>query len=162
MNSPPLALCSAGVASRAVSATGDSPIMAAVEDELADELRQNSHGSNPAERQKTPISSAFGGWWSRAGSNRRPPHCERGALPAELRPRPQAHGNFARPAASGRHLRPAVGRVKNGTQSRCAVTSACLAAADPLVSPHPVRPRSRPCARFSPSSCSPSISISGC
>ena len=27
------------------------------------------------------------GWWSRGGSNSRPPHCERGALPAELRPR---------------------------------------------------------------------------
>src|SRR5438270_6094369 len=26
------------------------------------------------------------GWWSQAGSNRRPPHCERGALPAELWP----------------------------------------------------------------------------
>ena len=25
-------------------------------------------------------------WWSRGGSNSRPPHCERGALPAELRP----------------------------------------------------------------------------
>ena len=25
-------------------------------------------------------------WWSRAGSNRRPPRCERGALPTELRP----------------------------------------------------------------------------
>src|SRR6266852_1770909 len=23
-------------------------------------------------------------WWTRPGSNRRPPHCERGALPAEL------------------------------------------------------------------------------
>lgn len=26
-------------------------------------------------------------WWSRAGSNRRPPQCDCGALPAELRPR---------------------------------------------------------------------------
>src|SRR6476619_8525079 len=26
------------------------------------------------------------GWWGQAGSNRRPPHCERGALPAELWP----------------------------------------------------------------------------
>ena len=25
-------------------------------------------------------------WWSRSGSNRRPPRCERGALPTELRP----------------------------------------------------------------------------
>ena len=28
-----------------------------------------------------------GGWWSRSGSNRRPPACKAGALPAELRPR---------------------------------------------------------------------------
>ena len=26
-------------------------------------------------------------WWSRGGSNSRPSHCERDALPAELRPR---------------------------------------------------------------------------
>jgi hypothetical protein len=26
------------------------------------------------------------GWWRRGGSNSRPPHCERGALPAELLP----------------------------------------------------------------------------
>ena len=25
-------------------------------------------------------------WWSRSGSNRRPPECKSGALPAELRP----------------------------------------------------------------------------
>jgi hypothetical protein len=28
------------------------------------------------------------GWWRRSGSNRRPPACKAGALPAELRPRP--------------------------------------------------------------------------
>ena len=27
------------------------------------------------------------GWWSRTGSNRRPPECKSGALPTELRPR---------------------------------------------------------------------------
>ena len=26
-------------------------------------------------------------WWSRSGSNRRPPECKSGALPTELRPR---------------------------------------------------------------------------
>jgi hypothetical protein len=30
--------------------------------------------------------SASKGWWSRTGSNRRPPACKAGALPAELRP----------------------------------------------------------------------------
>ena len=29
----------------------------------------------------------MGMWWSRGGSNSRPSHCERDALPAELRPR---------------------------------------------------------------------------
>ncbi len=29
-------------------------------------------------------------WWSQAGSNRRPRHCERRALPAELWPRPRS------------------------------------------------------------------------
>ena len=32
-------------------------------------------------------SSGAGRWWSRPGSNRRPPACKAGALPAELRPR---------------------------------------------------------------------------
>src|SRR6516162_7637388 len=31
--------------------------------------------------------NASQGWWSQAGSNRRPHHCERCALPAELWPR---------------------------------------------------------------------------
>src|SRR4029077_18441366 len=35
-------------------------------------------------------------WWSRPGSNRRPPACKAGALPAELRPRDQT-------TADGRH-----------------------------------------------------------
>ena len=30
---------------------------------------------------------AFVSWWSQAGSNRRPPACKAGALPAELWPR---------------------------------------------------------------------------
>ena len=32
------------------------------------------------------------GWWSRGGSNSRPPACKTGALPAELRPQPQVSG----------------------------------------------------------------------
>src|SRR5207248_8416250 len=31
-------------------------------------------------------------WWSRPGSNRRPPACKAGALPAELRPQGQMTG----------------------------------------------------------------------
>src|SRR5262245_24421118 len=34
-----------------------------------------------------PIASASPGWWSQTGSNRRPPACKAGALPAELWPR---------------------------------------------------------------------------
>ena len=32
-------------------------------------------------------------WWSRTGSNRRPPACKAGALPAELRPLMSSRGN---------------------------------------------------------------------
>src|SRR5205807_5974725 len=45
-------------------------------------------------------------WWRRRGSNPRPPHCERGALPAELRPHrakiivdPQLRGKLSAAAA---------------------------------------------------------------
>src|SRR5580698_1473311 len=41
-------------------------------------------------------------WWSRGESNPRPPHCERGALPSELRPLPSAGGR-------ARHIRAAAG-----------------------------------------------------
>ena len=35
-----------------------------------------------------PVQNAIvSDWWSRSGSNRRPPECKSGALPAELRPR---------------------------------------------------------------------------
>ena len=33
-----------------------------------------------------PAPRLYRSWWRRADSNRRPPRCERGALPAELRP----------------------------------------------------------------------------
>src|SRR5437016_8913883 len=47
---------------------------------------------NPPFERETCSGSGVGeqepaeNWWSQAGSNRRPPHCERGALPAELWP----------------------------------------------------------------------------
>src|SRR5262245_53371149 len=40
-------------------------------------LRQGYGGQPPPEIES-------GGWWTARGSNPRPPHCERGALPAEL------------------------------------------------------------------------------
>ncbi len=48
-------------------------------------------GSTPVLRARPP--------WSLSGSNRRPPACKAGALPAELRPRPRrAAGTFLPPA----------------------------------------------------------------
>ena len=45
------------------------------------------------------------GWWSRGGSNSRPPHCERGALPTELRPRTDRHAAQRKPKIRCRRLR---------------------------------------------------------
>ena len=45
------------------------------------------------------------GWWSLSGSNRRPPACKAGVLPAELTPR-----GFRLPASAGRCYRPLRGR----------------------------------------------------
>ncbi len=42
------------------------------------------NGPDSVERRGRPI--GFEWWWSRRGSNPRPPHCERGALPTELLP----------------------------------------------------------------------------
>ena len=46
----------------------------------------------PARTQRLPGRT----WWRRTGSNRRPPACKAGALPAELRPQAKTH---AKPAA---------------------------------------------------------------
>ena len=47
--------------------------------------------SNPVTQtsmiQIADLSELRGKWWSRSGSNRRPPQCHCGALPTELRPR---------------------------------------------------------------------------
>ncbi len=39
-------------------------------------------------------SEIFEGWWSRQDSNLRPSHCERDALPTELRPQPRNRKKF--------------------------------------------------------------------
>ena len=58
--------------------------------------------------QSTPAKA----WWSRSGSNRRPPACKAGALPTELRPRvrwsdPRCHDEPNRvPQSGNRHLIP--------------------------------------------------------
>jgi hypothetical protein len=54
-------------------------------------LRYSRHPAltNPPVAPKAPTrtrTSRSEGWWRRSGSNRRPPACKAGALPAELRP----------------------------------------------------------------------------
>ncbi len=49
-------------------------------------------------------------WWSRGGSNSRPSHCERDALPSELRPRDA----IASPVETSRHD-PAYQARRNGS-----------------------------------------------
>src|SRR5207249_3310076 len=54
------------------------------------------------------------GWWSQAGSNRRPRHCERRALPAELWPRRDRPRDDPNRSTIGAIYSPAQGQVKNG------------------------------------------------
>src|SRR5215471_15987541 len=56
------------------------------------------------------------GWWSQAGSNRRPRHCERRALPAELWPRRGRLDRGGRPTI-GAIYNPRQGQVKNGRRT---------------------------------------------
>jgi hypothetical protein len=64
------------------------------------------------------LANASEGWWSQAGSNRRPRHCERRALPAELWP--QIAWLTCRRVDKWERLtigaiyRPRQGQVKNG------------------------------------------------
>jgi hypothetical protein len=49
--------------------------------------RTEARGQRTATSVLCPLISVLRHWWSRPGSNRRPPACKAGALPAELRPR---------------------------------------------------------------------------
>jgi hypothetical protein len=76
-------------------------------------------------------------WWSQAGSNRRPHHCERCALPAELWPhRDRLMGKTA--ACNRRHLSPPQGQVKNGENWRGSLSIRpefpCLDGGEPIFS----------------------------
>ena len=54
---------------------------------LSRKLNWNSgSGTGLSKREQTREEGGF--WWSRQGSNLRPSHCERDALPTELRPQP--------------------------------------------------------------------------
>jgi hypothetical protein len=63
-------------------------------------------------------------WWRRSGSNRRPPACKAGALPAELRPQRRATRAPAKPTLSGfasryrRHDRPLAQAASAGASKR--------------------------------------------
>jgi hypothetical protein len=57
--------------------------------------------SSSAKRGSASRIHALRAWWSLPGSNRRPPACKAGALPAELRPRPQAARSAVGQQSSG-------------------------------------------------------------
>src|ERR1700683_837042 len=77
--------------------------------------RQASLGSRPESGGacRAEAGEASEGWWSQAGSNRRPRHCERRALPAELWPHRDRAQVRWRPAI-GAIYNPRQGQVKNG------------------------------------------------
>ncbi len=54
---------------------------------LRPKLSKNAKpASTPVRFNLQFVCAAFRGWWSQSGSNRRPPACKAGALPAELWP----------------------------------------------------------------------------
>ena len=60
-------------------------------------------------------------WWSQTGSNRRPPACKAGALPAELWPQPTSPAT--RPAKSLRRNMVGLGRLERPTSPLSGVRS---------------------------------------
>ena len=95
-------------------------------------------------------------WWSQAGSNRRPRHCERRALPAELWPHRDRLNDPKRPAI-GAIYNPRQGQVKNGEIADFRLhlpgTSLVCGGMEPISSgksnPRPTRESSPPHARRS-------------
>src|SRR5437868_4577482 len=78
------------------------------------------------------------GWWSQAGSNRRPRHCERRALPAELWPLRGPPDHEKRRPAVGAIYNPCQGQVKNGEKRPSSAPFAgkfpCLRGGEPISS----------------------------
>lgn len=62
--------------------------------------------TRPAHHPPEPPFDRLRGNWRRRGSNPQPPHCERGALPVELRPQVIRIVNPSPAAATARHTRP--------------------------------------------------------
>src|SRR5262245_10938137 len=93
------------------------------------------------------------GWWSQAGSNRRPRHCERRALPAELWPRRDRPGR--RPTIVAIYL-PGTAQVKNGKSAVFRIilagTSLVCRGMNRYLAVHPTSRALPPCAPFSTSS----------
>src|ERR1700687_5359475 len=91
--------------------------------------RQRASNCLPQRAKQRP--SGFTGrpwmpvWWRRRGSNPRPPHCERGALPAELRP--HRSEIIARPRFAVNR----VGRTKLATALRRPASDGCVRSACP-------------------------------
>ncbi len=68
-------------AQRAANGAPSSSFLFTMTKNRSSDLRFQGAISWPAARSSKSV-----GWWSRSGSNRRPPACKAGALPAELRP----------------------------------------------------------------------------
>jgi hypothetical protein len=107
------------------------------------------------------------GWWSQAGSNRRPHHCERCALPAELWPRTRRPKRKGGSQSAPFTIRTTVKSrtVKNGRfLASLAALFPCLAGGEPISSTLQIRITRvhQPCVQSSTSFLSFSISTSGC
>ena len=73
-----------------LSATSDTTFFRFVKEQTAFEL----FGQKP--KISTAPALIFSSWWRMTGSNRRPPACKAGALPAELIPRVDGGSGWSR------------------------------------------------------------------
>jgi hypothetical protein len=97
------------------------------------------------------------GWWSRGGSNSRPPHCERGALPAELRPRNRWWSASRSPAVAVSGAR-AAGRSRRRIRtSVCGLASAWHLGREGGWCQGTAVPQGRPCGKQGPMRCARSM-----
>ncbi len=110
--------------------------------------------------------AACEGWWSQAGSNRRPRHCERRALPAELWPLAQPPRCERWRGSNRCHLQsaPTSSQERRNRRFRSiwSGTSLVCRRGEPISSSQPTPRVPPPCVPFSTSFSSSSISMSGC
>jgi hypothetical protein len=71
------------IAEQATATADAKPLLLPKDKQALQMARRQMARLQTGRRSKQPATR----WWSRAGSNRRPPQCDCGALPAELRPR---------------------------------------------------------------------------